>query len=308
MLESTKKTNSLSVQDIQAIDETDFWIKAWARNREDSISSKRKIRNEEETIEFWNRVAPSYDKHTSGKKNSRVSNVINILKRDGILTKGAEILDVGCGPGTYALHFARSVKSITALDSAGEMCRLVEKRAKADRLNNIKVINRLWKDVTLEEDRMSNRFDLVFASMTPAVNDFNSLMKLIGASKGYCCLISSVRKSFDKARNALWKRIFNEERIQNSGSFIYNFNLLYSMGYRPTVNYIHSSWVREEPAETIIDRLSRSFWLYTEISAEVEKTITKYVNDHSIKGIFREEMESQLGVMIWNVNHVDAQK
>lgn len=146
--------------DFQAFGTPEFWSRAWAHDRNASLHVKRKIRSEEESMMFWNRVAPSYGKQPSEKSRERVKKVI-----------------------------------------------------------------------------------------------------------------------------------------------IYIFNLLYSMGCRPTMQYMDSEWVREESIDAAIERFMRSFWLYTEITSEIKQIITEFVHERSVKGVFREEIKRHLGVIIWKVNH-----
>lgn len=288
--------------DIHALKTPEFWSQAWERVRKASPHIKRKIRSDKETMDFWNRIAPTYGKQTSGRSKERVRKIIELLEREKILTPQAAILDVGCGPGTYALPFAERVTSVTALDGAGEMCGILEHRAKTKRLHNIKVMHHLWKDVDLEKEGLAKKFDLVFASMTPAVCDHDTLLKLNRASKNYCCLVSPASGSSGKARQVLWQQIFQEEDSRRGASLICIFNLLYSIGCHPSLQYLDSSWVREESIDKAVERLSRSFWLYTEITPDIKKTITQFVNEQSVDGIFRETVENHLGILTWKVN------
>jgi SAM-dependent methyltransferase len=288
--------------DIHALQTPEFWSQAWEQVRKASPHVRRKIRSDKETMEFWNRIAPTYGKQTSGRSKERVKKIIELLEREKILIPQAAILDVGCGPGTYALPFAEQVTSVTALDGAWEMCGILEHRAKTKRLYNIEVMHHLWKDVDLEREGLAKKFDFVFASMTPAVCDHDTLLKLNRASKKNCCLVSSAGGSCGKARQELWQHIFQEEDSGRGDSLIYIFNLLYSMGCQPSLQYLDSAWVREEPIDRAIERLSHSFWLYTEITPDIKKAITQFVCERAMDGIFRETVENHQGIMIWEVN------
>lgn len=196
---------------IDALRRPEFWRQAWEEARRSSPHVRRRIRDEKEAIEFWNKFAPNYGQHTSGRGKERVEKVINLLEREQILTPETEVLDVGCGPGTYALPFAERVKSVTALDGAREMCRILEQKAREAKLHNITVLHSMWEDVDLEKEGLLHRFDLVFASMTPAVCDCETLTKLNQASRKYCCLISWAGGSFSRARQELWELLFKEK-------------------------------------------------------------------------------------------------
>ena len=81
----------------------DFWKAQWESSRKSSFYARKKIRSESETVKFWDDMAPTYGKMTSEKAGDRVQTVIDLLERDNILTSDSRVLDVGCGPGNYAL-------------------------------------------------------------------------------------------------------------------------------------------------------------------------------------------------------------
>ena len=289
--------------DIHSLREPDYWQQVWEETRKSSSYITKRIRDEKEAIEIWNKFASTYGKHSSCGEQERLEKVIGLLEQKKILTPETEILDVGCGPGTYALPFAGRVKSVTALDGASEMCRVLEHKAKETELHNITVLHRMWEDVDLSKEGLFQSFDLVFASLTPAVCNYETIVKLNQASKKYCCLISWAGGTFSQARQDLWKLLFKEEEDVNRGfDIIFPFNLIYSMGYYPTMHYIDTGWVLEGPVEQAIESLSRSFWLYTEITPEINNTITRYVLEWAVNGIFCQKSKSRLGIITWRVN------
>ncbi|QSZ28187.1 class I SAM-dependent methyltransferase [Aceticella autotrophica] len=282
--------------------EVDFWQNVWEDAKNSSFNMRKKIRTEKEDIEFWNKFAPSYGKNTSGRGKERLEKVIRLLESEGILSPEAEILDIGCGPGTYAIPFAKRVKSVTAVDGAEEMCRILKENMEKSGLKNINILNRLWGDVDIKKEGLENGFDLVFASMTPAVSDYKALMKMNEASRKYCCLISWAGARFNPARNELWKIIFHEEDKGMANMIIYPFNLLYSLGYYPTMQYLNTGWMQEETIDEAVESLSRTFWRFTEITPEIKDIIYNYVKEKAKDGLFRQETKVRMGIMTWRVD------
>ncbi len=280
-----------------------FWAQAWVEARKILNTEKRKIRNEKEAIEFWNKFAANYDKkHTQGKKDERVEKVISILKEKQFLDSKTKVLDVGCGPGNYALPLSKICNSVTALDGAVEMCRQLEKKIKTEKAYNIKVLHRLWEDVDIKAEGLYETFDLVFASMNPGVRDYDTLNRMNLASKKNCCLIFWAEGSSSQARKDLWQILFNEEDSGYGGAgIIYPFNLLFSMGYYPEIQYIDSEWRHEETVEEAIESLCRTFWLFAEITPEVKEIISDYVREKAENNTFVQQTRARLGVVTWSV-------
>jgi len=291
-------------QTIDDLNQPVFWQHAWEKARKSSKTEKRKIRDNKEVMEFWNRFAPKYEKrHSPGNVDHRVQGVLDMFLQQQILNGETAVLDIGCGPGTHALPLAEICKSVTALDGAGEMCLELEKKVKEKNIGNIKVLHRMWEDVDIKKENMLKKFDLVLASMTTAVCDYETLDKMNQASRNNCCLIFWAQNSSNQARKELWKILFQEEDPgYGAASVIYPFNLLFSLGYYPEMRYIDSEWTYKEPVDEAIESLCRSFWLFTEITPYIKETITSYVQEKAENNIFSQKTKARLGVVTWSVN------
>ena len=294
--------------DANYLHEPDFWRQAWNEARKSLPYVKRIIRSEkearEEAVDYWNRFAQTYGVYSVEQQKKKIAEIIDLLEREQMLKNDTDLLDVGCGPGNYSLPFAGKVRSVTALDGAGEMCRLLKQKAKEAKLNNINVLNQMWEDVDLEKVGLLHKFDLVFASMTPAICNYETLIKLIQASRKYCCLIWWAGWTYyqDLLMQGLWERFFQEKENYRGFDIIYHYNLLYSMGYCPSMQYKDSEWIEEETLEQAVERLSRFFWLYMDINPEVRDTIAGYVRERSTDGIFRQKNDARVGIITWRVD------
>lgn len=291
----------VEVVDVAALQKADFWSAAWEKSRESYLREKR-IRKGKEEIEFWNRLAPVYGKHSSEQSQERLQKVLGILTGEGMLTPETEVLDVGCGPGTYALSLARKARLVTAIDGAGEMCRILQEKAAKAGLSNINVLQRMWEDIDLQEEAMERRFDLVFASMMPGVCNKETLLKLMRASRRYCCLITWVEGAYSQIRQELLEQFFGEKSPERDFKTIYIFNLLYSLGYYPVMRYLHNSWVQKETEEEAVESLLRFLWLYMEITPEVKDTVARFVRERAVDGVLTQEGRIRLAVMTWRVD------
>ena len=86
-------------------------------------------------------------------------NPIKVLTRMGI-QKGMNVLEIGCGPGFFTIPAARLVEegNIYALDLSPIMIGNVEKKAKKQRLANIKTITSIASKTGLDTESI----DLIF--------------------------------------------------------------------------------------------------------------------------------------------------
>jgi len=286
----------------------DFWQQAWAAARHNSKSEKKRIRSDREMMEYWDRFAAKYDQvHSPCKKNKRVQAVLDLLEDERFLTNDAEILDIGCGTGTYTLPLAEICQSVTAIDGAVEMCRQLRKKIDHLNIGNIEVLHRMWEDIDLEKEGFRGQYDLVFASMTPAVCDYSTLDKMNQASRNNCCLIFWAEDGINQARSDLWREIFNEEESGDGiATIIFPFNLLYSLGYFPRIKYIDTRWECEETIEEAVESLCSMFWLYTEITPRIKDIVTRYVYRKAVNNMFCRRTDARLGVVTWGINKANA--
>ncbi len=282
----------------------DFWRQAWDTARENSKSEKRRIRSSREIMEYWNRFAAKYDQvHTPSKQNKRVQTILDLLEREQFLAGDTKILDIGCGTGTYSLLLAEMCQSVTALDGADEMCRQLEKKVEQHNIGNVSVVNRMWEDIDIEAEGLLGRYDLAFASMTPAVFNFDTLNKMNLVSRKNCCLVFWAEDGVNQARKDLWKEIFDEvDSGDDIATIIYPFNLLYSMGYFPRIQYIDTQWSCTETVEEAVESLCGMFWLYTEITPRIKEIVTRYVRERAGDNVFHRKTEARLGVVTWTVD------
>jgi len=282
---------------------SEFWIKLWQDARRRSPVRKRRRRTEEEMIEMWNSKA----KHFAGfatkeRGQKRRQRVLSFLKEEGALQKGFTVLDIGAGPGNFAIPMAHIAGRVTALEPAPEMLKILRERTAAERLENISIMQRTWQEVDVEQEGLAGQFDLVFASMTPGVQDPETLDKMIKSSRGYCYLSGFSGRRWDKAYRELWQQFYGEDIGYNPGDVIYPFGLLYSMGYRPSLRFSDSQWVQEQPIEEAVETILKFFENYMDISTGARKAIEDYVSTHAENGVFRQETKGCSGMMVWQVN------
>ncbi|WP_265823550.1 class I SAM-dependent methyltransferase [Geovibrio ferrireducens] len=128
---------------------------------------------------FWNNKAKNFPRYEAGEDNYE-SRMLNIARSHGVVFKDADILDVGCGSGMYTIRLAKEAKHVTAADISSEMLRILKDDAEAQGINNIVTYLGDWLE--FKSDR---KFDVVFCSMTPAVQSEEGRLKVLEHAKGW---------------------------------------------------------------------------------------------------------------------------
>ena len=105
----------------------------WAINKGDDSTK--------ETPEFWSKLAEGYVNKVHSKEGRK--EIVEIINRFD-WNKDETVLDLGAGPGSYAIPLASRVKSITSLDPSDVMLDYLHKQAEKENVGNIKTVNSRW--------------------------------------------------------------------------------------------------------------------------------------------------------------------
>lgn len=253
-------------------------------------------------VDFWNRRAPSYDHHTDeedAREHRRL--LIDKLAAKARLNAESRVLDIGCGPGRHALLLARRVAQVEGCDIAAKMIELAESNAAEERRDNVRFRVLDWATANVPSLGWKKSFDLVMASKTPAVNDRDTLEKMMAASRGCCGLITQVDTQ-NSIREQLKPLVdWDEERARISRSFYCAFNLLWLMGYYPEVEYFDRAWESDSPLDEAVPMYTRYFESVVPLSREQKKALADRLEALSQGGLVHEQVESKVAVMFWSV-------
>lgn len=280
-----------------------FWQEMWQSAIENSPIGHHK--KKDATIRRWDKMAEWFSKRTaSSEADDRRRKIIEMLKNEGALGPSSTVLDIGAGPGSWAVPLSREAAHVVALEPSGEMIKRLESRIRQEGIENIDVVCRLWEEIDLEEEGWINQFDLVFASMTPGVRDPDSLKKVIDASKGFCYLSRFSGQGWRKSYSELWEAIFGEGIGTNPTDIIYPFNMVYAMGYKPNLHFNYWRHTREEPVDEAVENILLFFEDHVETDENIREQVKNYVMNHSVEGVYSQDREVCQGIMFWNVQSV----
>lgn len=270
----------------------------WQEARAKSLYGRRLPGREEE---YWNRRAASFTSHSRSREaQERAANILHLLGHRNVLDREAEVLDIGCGPGTYALVLARRVRRVVALDPSPEMLSALKRRMQEERLENIEVVQAAWEDVDLEDLGFKKRFKAVLALMTPGIRDAATLKKMIEACHGVCVLGGHVRQE-EEGRRELWRKLIGGEIPPLAPEAFYIFHLLYSWGYLPSLELERRPIWREMSVDEAVAEYENFFYPYIDLNDQARRIITDYVVSHAVEGKYIQKREFIAAYLCWSV-------
>lgn len=143
--------------------------------------------------DFWNEAAGHYQQAMFfGEEGDYKDRLLKFLEGYGLLA-GESILDIGCGTGKYAIEFVKRGCCVTALDFSEKMLKFAQTNLGSCE-KDWKIIFADWVNTTPKELGLKKKYELVFASMTPAVQTVADMKKMNEVSLGYCFISQFTRR------------------------------------------------------------------------------------------------------------------
>ncbi len=225
-----------------------------------------------------------------------------MLGHKDALKRDSRVLDIGAGPGNYAVPLARRVRQVVALDPAAEMLEVLKRRAAEAELDNIVTAQQAWEEVDLDQAGWRGAFDTVLALNTPAFNGVANLKKMLAACRGVFMAGDHLRRD-DPGWRELWQELgLGEMPDWCPGSF-YAYHWLYASGYYPDLETEHNFSLRQLTPGEAQAELEDSVYPYLEVTPAVREQIQGFVERRTLGGVY---MSARSAVVGWVICAVGA--
>lgn len=257
------------------------------------------MKNNMSTENFWDLKAESFD-HTKRNESSELAKrVVDILNTENMLSNNS-ILDIGGGTGRYAIPFAQNAKSVTVTDISTNMLEIAKNNAVNVKITNIDFIKLDWNEANIKELGWENTYDLVFASMCPAVKDKEGIAKMISSSRKYCFINQFIETS-DYLSQAIEKELnisksYDPHNDRDSVSRIFNY--LWDLGYEPEISYLKENTERTFLLEDAVKQYNDKFY---EVTSEKRFNLSDVILDVSKNNQIRTTISKTLAMISWKI-------
>ena len=227
--------------------------------------------NQEDLEKIWDNKSEWFFNRTE-KKQENFSNrlVFKIIKEKKLLNENSKVLDIGCGTGRHLLEFSKITSHITGTDISSRMLDYAKEKLK--NVNEAKFIHGNWmKNFTKEKE-----FDLVFASMTPAISKIEHIKRMCLISKNYCMMErfvyyrDPIREEIEKMLGRKLNKLHSNHKEYTYGLW----NIVWNLGYFPEIyldkyisetektmiDYMEQIICTDDEENKIIEFLKRKEW------------------------------------------------
>ncbi|AKA67665.1 class I SAM-dependent methyltransferase [Clostridium scatologenes] len=248
---------------------------------------------------FWNQRAEEFNRKDIQKEEKIDFCYILDFLEVGKDVRFENVLDIGCGTGFYSIQFSQISDYVVATDISQNMITYAENNSKEKNIDNIAFVKKPWSELSLEEFDCNEKFDLVFASMSPAIDSYEDLMKMINCGKNLYFLSGFVERK-NNLKDELLKIIFNSSNKNPHGNKIYcAFNILWNMGYYPKITYKDSSWERFESVDELYLEFLSYFQRTKVLTKEDKSIINNYIESKAVDGLVQEKTRAKIAWLCW---------
>ena len=251
---------------------------------------------------FWEEKASEYTLPFEEKTLARTTRTINLVERKGLSIEGARILDVGSGPGTFALPLALRGASVTALDISDNMLKQLIAEAHRLDISGIETIRTSWKEIDPIPAALSGKFDIVLTALSQAIETEKDILKMEQCSKQWCVYIATgkvrrqvlcerTRRMFGLALNPRPDiRAIRKKLEQMGRAFSYESYPIF-VEEKKTIRQLTEDVARSLEAQG--KRPDRQ---------QIMTTISSLLKDLRQDGVVECKRHSDAGVLIWRVD------
>ena len=275
------------------------WDKAWT----DAVESNEQIsKNEDKWTDFWDQYSKQYTMEVKFEQQLH-QKVLKYLEQEHRFRLRDSVIDIGCGPGTYALLLTKKAKLVTCLDSSKGMLDRVREEAAQAGITNINLWLDRWEDACPKA-----KYDLAICARSPAIKSRLGLLKMEKMSLRDCCFIGGATKEENKEEKSLWEFALGSSHKKHGKAakyyVVHPLNILLEEGRNPDLKFIFETVTMSLDADMVVKNYLRNFRIYTTLTAKKEQAIKERILGWCSNGRYTFKCNRGVAVITWSVPEV----
>ncbi len=208
--------------DYKDIDFEEIWQN---RIRSKNGHEKQRVFDDKVEREFWEKLAPNYDKNPTLYDYSK--EVFKIV--ESLIEKGSSLIEIGCGTGKFTIPLSNKCKDILAVDFSKDMLKVLKEKIENNNINNIRALEGKWEDANI--DKMD--YILSVNSLYRVWNIKDALRKMNALARKAVIIVRTIQKP-------MFNQLYMELGIEDQTvlDYIYLENIIHSLGIYASMQYI----------------------------------------------------------------------
>jgi SAM-dependent methyltransferase len=178
---------------------------------------------------FWNARARRYSARLPVDLAARDPFLARVRRACG---RASTVVDVGAGPGRFALNLAPGVRSVLAVDPSEKMLAILRREARRLGIDNVTTVKGPWEEAVIEPA------DVVFSSyVLPLVRDAPHFLAKLDRSARRHAFLYLGAFSTDAVTDPLWRHFHGKSR-RPGPTYLDAVDVLHELGITPTVEVV----------------------------------------------------------------------
>ena len=246
---------------------------------------------------FWDKMAKRYPRFTDPAMLKDVTHILSWCESNQLTFEHKHVLDIGSGTGTIAIPLMQKGAFVTATDISSDMIETLIDDAKAYALlERVETFVGDWDAFSLEKT-----YDIVIASMTPAISTQAQIDKMIQASKESCIYVGWGKYRNNHFVTALLKahNVILNPIVDEPMSVAFITQALEKRGFAYKSTFFETSWsdeyAYEQAKEYAYEQLQRR--KMTPNEQRVDDVIKAFTRDGKVIVC----TQAEKGIVLWNV-------
>jgi len=258
------------------------WEEAW---RNQSIGSTSNMKNAAfyatEAFEQW---ATKYHQQSFTEEGrQRSERIIGWIENQGVDLNGLSILDIGAASGIFTIPFATKGATVTAVEPSELFNSLMKETIPPSLHSSIDIVSERFEEISIKEKGWEKRYDFAFASMCPAMSDWETIEQAISTARKYVYISTMAGPKEDTLLDEL-KKVLGVYPPNNYGDMGYIQQLLYLKDYSYTTLITKETSYFKMSVEEVVDKLQE--WLGTHELPTDEGSLA--LAEHYIRDTYKE--------------------
>ncbi|MHA6484193.1 class I SAM-dependent methyltransferase [Paenibacillus sp. strain BS8-2] len=206
------------------------WEQTW---KDDPYTAVNKMKSSgmDPTRSFDSKAAVFNKEVFSEDGKKRTNRIISWIEGQNVDLRGMSVLDIGAASGGFSVAFAERGAKVTAVEPNGPLAELFIENARSAPEGTIELVREPFENIDLAKRGWLNKFDLVFVSMCPVINDWESTERLLSCAKQFCYLSMPAGSRENSLMNEIAPIVSDKPIQDHIMEFGYLMHLLYLKGY-----------------------------------------------------------------------------
>ncbi len=209
------------------------------------------------SIRFWNDIA--YDYEGRIMQGDIPMQVAERLSERGIIGDDSDVVEFGCGPGTYSLPLSAYVRTLTCVDTSERMLSILKDTCASKNITTV-----LGDFMSID---LGRRFDTAMMTLCPGSGSKEAVLRAESVTEGWCVHLMWVSNAWDDIHAKVWKELGKDYSFEGRKSGLMESNLR-ELGREYDTEEFVTDIYWATPAKELIEREKRIFSVYGPYDAE----------------------------------------